>query len=370
MSLGRRIPVAVPGAFYDVEIGSGLLADVPERIAALTPSRRCALVTDEHVASIVGARLDSALASAGFDVAAFTVAAGEASKRWTVAGDLVEGFASAKLGRDDFVIALGGGVIGDLAGFAAAVYLRGVDFVQVPTTLLAMVDSSVGGKTAVDLTAGKNLAGAFKQPKGVFADTEVLASLPLSEWRSGIAEAAKSAVLDGEEFLGWLEQNAEKVEAKDDEAVSELVARCVSFKSKVVARDQHEEGPRECLNYGHTLGHAAEKVAGYGSLTHGAAVAEGMRFAARVAVEVAGADPAFVRRQDRLLDRLGLAPVAPRLDPGEVLDAMRGDKKVRGGTVRMVLATAPGEWRCEPVEDSTIRAHLDAWAATKEEKER
>jgi 3-dehydroquinate synthase len=227
------------------------------------------------------------------------------------------------------------------------------------------VDSSVGGKTGVDLRAGKNLAGAFKQPSLVLADIETLASLPESEWRSGLAEIAKSAVIDSEEFLGWTEANASRLLARDSEVVAEAVARCVMFKSGVVSSDEREEGMRECLNYGHTLGHALENVAGYGTVPHGLAVAEGMRFAVRVAVEVAGASRDFVRRQDALLDSLGLPALAGSWPPYDLHNAMRSDKKARSGDIRFVLADSPGSWSCTQVDDSVLQEHLDAWAGSK-----
>lgn len=361
----KNIRVSVPDAAYDVVVGSGLLSRSGEMVSALGTYSAVALVTDETVASRYGIEVDIALARSGMTVSSLTVPPGESSKSWRVAGEVLEALAERRVGRDDLVVALGGGVVGDLAGFVAAVYLRGVEFVQIPTTLLAMVDSSVGGKTGVDLRAGKNLAGAFKQPLLVIADTDVLATLSEDEWRSGLAEVAKTAVLSGEEFLSWMEQNAEQLMARDPDVIAEAVERCVRHKADVVARDEREEGPRECLNYGHTLGHALEKVLGYGSVTHGVAVAEGMRFAARVSVEAAGADNAFVKRQDRLLDALGLPAIEVEVRRAALLDAMHGDKKARGGAVRMVMIDGPGRWRCEPVADDTVDAHLDAWAATK-----
>ncbi len=359
------VRVQTPGAAYDVDIGAGVLDEIGPKIRSLTQAESIALVSDETVAALFGMKVDTGLARAGFRVLSLTVPPGESSKSWAVAGDLCEALAAGALSRTDVVVALGGGVVGDLAGFAAAIYLRGVDFIQVPTTLLGMVDSSVGGKTAVDLRAGKNLAGAFKQPLGVIADTSTLTTLPEAEWLSGLAEVAKTALLSGEEFLVWLEEHAAAVVARDGDVVSQLVERCVRFKADVVARDEKEEGPRECLNYGHTLGHAIEKVLGYGVVTHGEAVAEGMRFAARVSMQAGRATTEFVRRQDRLLDAIGLRPMKQRVEPAAVLEAMHSDKKSRSGVVRMVLMDEPGSWRCTPVQDVTISAHLDAWASTK-----
>ena len=358
------VPVGV-GRGYEVVIGDGTLQTVGERIRGLTGAEKVALITAETGGGLFGVDVDTALARAGFTVVPMTVPAGESSKSWSMAGDILEALATYGIGRGDVVVALGGGVVGDLAGFVAATYMRGIDFVQVPTTLLAMVDSSVGGKTGVDLDAGKNLAGAFKQPLLVVADTSTLSELSEDEWRSGLAEVAKSAVIDGEEFLGWLEENAAALMERDSDAVAEAVGRCVAFKARIVGGDEREEGPRECLNYGHTLGHAIEKAAGYGSVPHGLAVAEGMRFEIRVAMELAGAEIGFVKRQDRLLDDLGLPPLEVRLHATEVHAAMRGDKKVRRGVVRMVLPSAPGRWQCVEVADATISAHLVEWASGK-----
>jgi len=363
--MSPSVHVRAPGALYQVDIEAGALDEIGPMVRDLTQAETVALISDETVASLYATKVDSALAREGFRVVALTVPAGESSKSWSVAGDLCEALADGGLTRTDAVVALGGGVVGDLAGFAAAVFLRGIDFIQVPTTLLAMVDSSVGGKTGVDLRAGKNLAGAFKQPLGVIADPSVLATLPEGEWLSGLAEVAKTAVLEGDGFLGWLEERAEEMRSRDETVVTEVVERCVRFKAGVVELDEKEEGPRECLNYGHTLGHAIEKVLGYGTLTHGEAVAEGMRFAARVSMQIGRTSAEFVRRQDRLLDSLGLGAVEQLVAPGLVLEAMHSDKKSRSGVVRMVLVDEPGAWRCVPVDDTIVSAHLDAWAATK-----
>jgi len=366
MSEPRIVRVEVEGSGHDVVIGPGLLSEVGERIRAAVPGRRVAVVSDSNVSDLFGAKVGAKLISAGYAVSPLTFEAGETSKNWAVAGELLEALAESRLDRGDVLVALGGGVVGDMVGFVAATYLRGVRFVQVPTTLLAQVDSSVGGKTGVDLRAGKNLAGAFKQPSLVLADTDTLASLPEREWRSGLAEVAKSAIIDSEEFLGWAELSAEGLSAREVGVVAEAVTRCVSFKSRIVCCDEKEEGVRECLNYGHTLGHAIENVAGYGVVPHGLAVAEGMRFAARLAVEVTGAPREFVARQDAILDKLGLPALTNAWPVYELLASMHSDKKARAGSVRFVLAEAPGSWSCSPVEDKVIQEHLEAWASSKE----
>lgn len=357
-----RVTVEIPGRRYDVSIGRGLLERVGRTVAPLFEGARVALVTDSHVGPLFADVVAESLREPGFDVDVITIPAGESSKSWAVAGEVVERLAELGLDRTDAVIALGGGVVGDLAGFCAAVYLRGIAFAQVPTTLLAQVDSSVGGKTGVDLTAGKNLAGAFIQPAAVIADTGTLESLPEHEWRSGLAEIAKSAVLDGEGFLGWLELHAREMMSRQPDAVQEAVRASVAFKGRVVASDERESGDRESLNLGHTLGHAIERVAGYGIVPHGLAVAEGMRFAARLAVRVAGADPGFCERQERLLDALGLTRRTDSWDTDALRLAMSADKKARGGTPRFVLPTAPGSFVVTTVDESLIAEEMRAWA--------
>jgi len=360
------VKVNATSAAYEVLIGAELLADVGELVRLVAPgARNVAIITDNNVGDLFGLTVERKLIEAGIDVHPLSVAAGESSKSWAVAGEVLEALAELRLDRDDLVLALGGGVIGDLAGFVAATYLRGISFVQVPTTLLAQVDSSVGGKTGVDLRAGKNLAGAFKQPLLVIADTSTLRLLPEPEWASGLAEIAKSAVVDGEEFFGWMEENAAALVARDEAAINEAIKRSVGFKSRVVTADETEAGPRERLNYGHTFGHALEKVSGYGSISHGVAVAEGMRFAARLSVEAGSASMELVGRQDRLLDALGLPALETWLEPRALHEAMHSDKKARGGSVRFVLLDAAGVWRCEPVEDAVIGEHVKAWADSK-----
>ena len=359
------VHVSVPGAEYDVFVGRGLLDRVGDLVREASSARRVALITDETVGGLYGVTVASKLITAGFDVQSLSVVPGEASKSWAVAGELLEAIAELRLDRSDLIVALGGGVIGDLAGFAAATYLRGIEFVQVPTTLLAQVDSSVGGKTGVDLRAGKNLAGAFKQPVRVIADTTLLESLSEADWASGLAEIAKSAAIDGEAFISWMEEHADELRDRDSGAVIEAVSRCIAFKARVVSADEREAGLRECLNYGHTFGHALEKVAGYGAYPHGIAVAEGMRFAVRLAVDAGSASTDLVIRQDTLLDRLGLSAIREPRNAGDLLSAMKSDKKARSGAVRFVLLDAPGVWTCAAVEDSLVSDHLAAWSASK-----
>lgn len=364
MSTGARIEVRVPGGSYEVVVERGAIGRLGIETRRVSAAARCVLVTDDVVAGLLADAASESLAAVGIDPVVRAIPAGEASKDWATAGRLLEEFSEVGLGRDGLVVALGGGVVGDVAGFAAATYLRGVPVVQVPTTLLAQADSGIGGKTGVDLPRGKNLAGAFWQPLLVLSDPDVLATLPPGEWASGLAEVAKSAVLDGEQAVAQLESDAEALLARKPEAVERAVLMAASLKARVVSGDEREAAGRECLNYGHTFAHALERTLGYGTLSHGAAVAEGMRFAARLAVEVAGAPEAWAGRQEALLDALGLPAMGGCCEPHLLLGAMKSDKKARAGVVRFVLATAAGEWMVAPVADAVVTAALDRWCAT------
>lgn len=359
----RRVRVELDERAYDVVIGPKVMRTLGEHLRSSCGATRVALVSDDNVWSHYGERAFSSLLSAGFRVSPVTIPAGEGSKCWDRAGDVLERFATAGIGRKDMVLALGGGVVGDLAGFCAAVYMRGVEFAQAPTTLLSQVDSAIGGKTGVDLAAGKNLAGAFWQPCAVLSDTSTLETLSDAEWASGLAEVAKTAILEGGEALEWLSANAEAIRARDRSLAPEMVARAAGFKARVVAADERESGMRECLNLGHTYAHALENAAGYGAVTHGAAVAEGIRFAASLASEVIGASEVTVRAQVELLEALGLSRTETDATPREVVDSMKTDKKARDGAVRFVLVKEPGAWQVVPVDRETLERHAAAHGA-------
>lgn len=363
-----RVTVSIPDEVpYDVRIGSGVLArlgDDLRALPALAKARSLLVLTDSNVEPLYLAQAEQSLTDAGFVVDSITVPAGEDSKSLAMAGQAWEAMAELGLGRDCVVVALGGGVVGDLAGFVGSTYMRGVTVVQAPTTLLAMVDSSVGGKTGVNLQAGKNLVGTFNQPAYVAACTDTLATLPEREWACGCAEIAKSAVIDGDDFFFWLSECAPQLAERDPAVTAEAIARCVVFKANVVAADKTESrGVRECLNYGHTLGHAIEALAGYGTFSHGAAVAEGMRFAARLGQRLVETPPELVSAQDELLDALGCEALAWRAPATDMLDAMKRDKKARGGAVRFVLPRDVGDWEVTAVDDAVILEALEAWEA-------
>ena len=355
------IPINTKSRDYEVRIGAGLLDTLGDAVRSCTKARRCVLVAGENVSSLYGERAAESLRRAGLEVHAVTFPSGEETKCLRYYGELLEFMASHKLTRSDCAVALGGGVTGDLTGFAAATYQRGIDYIQVPTTLLAAVDSSVGGKTAIDLPEGKNQVGAFWQPSFVCADTDVLSTLPEREWRCGCGEIAKSAVIDSDDFFFWLSEHAGELAERDPEVTAEAIARCVVFKADVVAQDKTESsGVRECLNYGHTLAHAIESCAGYGAFSHGHAVSQGMRFAARLAQGECDASAEFVAAQNELLDALGLEPIdtAAFATPEELLAAMKRDKKVRCGALRFVLARDVAQWESATISDETVLSYL------------
>lgn len=361
--MATKVIVQLPGEReYAVRIGAGIVQALGRSLRGIdrfANARDALVITDSNVAPLYLAQVKSSLAATGFKAADVVVPAGEDTKAVEVASEIWQAMAQLKLGRDCLVVALGGGVVGDLAGFVASTYMRGVPVVQVPTTLLAMVDASVGGKTAVNLPQGKNLVGTFYQPSFVCADTETLITLPEREWLCGCAEVAKSAVIDSDDFFFWLCENAKALAARDVDRVTEAIQRCIVFKADVVARDKTESrGVRECLNYGHTLGHAIEACVGYGTFSHGACVAEGMRFAARLAADVfdgrQGQSIEFAHAQADLLDALDLVPLRYEATPEALLDAMKRDKKARGGEVRFVLVRDVADWQVMSLDDATI----------------
>lgn len=364
MRTPERIPVVTPGGAYEVSVGPGLLHTVGSTVRRLLPGARCFLVTDDNVATLYGDIVETSILQAGVHLFVARQPAGEQTKSWHEAGMMMELMSEAGFGRDSVVVALGGGVVGDLAGFVASVYMRGVPVIQVPTSLLAQVDSSIGGKTGVDLRHGKNLAGTYWQPLAVLADTSCLETLPEDEWRCGFAEVAKSAILAGPAQMDALESALPALRVADEAAVTAAVLMAAGFKANVVSGDEREASGREQLNYGHTLGHAIERELGYGTISHGVGVAEGIRFAARLSSRLGGASPEWVDRQERLLDGLGLWRRGFDIVPGRLLSAMHADKKARDGRVRFVLSTAPGEWTAVALGDDILLEELETWRDT------
>lgn len=357
MSEPRQLDVVLGERSYPIWIGAGLLGDSARWRRAIR-GRHVLIVSNTTVAPLYLAAVQHGLD--GLQVASVILPDGEQYKTLQHCAEVLDALAALKANRDACVIALGGGVIGDLAGFAAACWMRGIDFLQIPTTLLAQVDSSVGGKTGVNLPAGKNLVGAFHQPRAVVIDTETLSSLPPREYRSGLAEVVKYGAIGDAEFFAWLEQHAAALAARDSAAVAEAIARSCLHKAGVVARDEREDGERALLNFGHTFGHALETASGYGQLLHGEAVAIGMLLAARLSARLGRAPAADSERLQALLQTLQL-PVAlpPGSDAETLLRLMYLDKKNLSGQLRLILWRGLGQAEIVPdVSDVAIRQIL------------
>ncbi|MCA9208592.1 MAG: 3-dehydroquinate synthase [Planctomycetales bacterium] len=339
----QTVHVALGERSYDIDIGTGLLATLGERLKLrLTPSH-AVVITDSNVRVSHADAVVQNLRDAGIRHHLAVIPAGEASKNSESAAGLWNEMLAAGADRKSLVVAVGGGVIGDLAGFIAATFARGLSFVQVPTTLLAQVDSSVGGKVGINLPHAKNMVGAFWQPRYVAIDTATLKTLPDREYRSGLAEVVKYGVILDAEFFAYLEQHVDQLNRRDSETLRYVVARCCRLKADVVENDERElTGLRAVLNYGHTFCHAIETVTGYGEYLHGEAVAIGMLCASRLAELLGRVDRELTERQYRLLDALKLPTSVPDVEHDSLVAAMRHDKKVEHGKLRFVLPSRMG----------------------------
>jgi 3-dehydroquinate synthase len=326
---------------YDICVGARVLPRLGALLGPLRLAPRVALVTHPALDERYGATVEASLRGAGYEAARLLVPPGEPSKSLDQAGRLAREMVQAGLDRGSAVLALGGGVVGDLAGFVAATLFRGVAFVNLPTTLLAQVDSSVGGKTAVNLPEGKNLVGAFHQPRLVLADVATLATLPEREFRSGLAEVVKHAMIADPALFALLEERAEAIVAREPQTLQAVVADNCRIKAAIVAADEREAGQRAVLNFGHTVGHAIEAALAYGTVTHGEAVARGMAVAAELSVRRGLCPPEDARRLARLLARFGLL-TAPLPDPDALQKFLLTDKKRRNGALQFVLTRGVG----------------------------
>jgi len=343
---------------YPIMIGAGLLRD-GALLNAQIPGRDLLLVSDTTVAPLYAAALTEALGSRR--IVEVTLPEGEPQKNLANLSRILDVMVANRLGRDCTVMALGGGVIGDIGGFAAACYQRGVAYVQIPTTLLAQVDSAVGGKTAVNHPGGKNLIGAFHQPIAVIADTATLLTLPKRELQAGLAEVIKYGLIRDADFFAWLEAHIERLLACDAAALTHAIRRSCEIKAEIVGRDEREHGERALLNLGHTFGHAIEAATGYRQWLHGEAVGAGMLIAADLSERLGQLPASAVQRVRALLERAGLPVEPPRLGAECVLERMRVDKKVQAGRVRLVLLNALGR-ACVSADypDSVLRQTLAA----------
>ena len=355
----QRIRIDVPGAPHEVTLGGHLTGMVAAALQRMKVSGPVVVVTDQRVADQHAQPLIDALSGAGLSGRLHLVPAGEPAKDLAVLAGIYEALASAGVDRRGAMIALGGGSVGDVAGFAAATWMRGIRYVQMPTTLLAMVDSSIGGKTAINLPAGKNLAGAVHQPSAIFCDLDYLSTLPEEEYRASLAEVIKAAVIADRSFVDWLKANLPSVLRRQPSAVREAVGRAIAIKAAVVARDPQEVGVRAILNYGHTVGHALERVIGFGRLRHGEAVAWGMEAAARISLLAGACAPESVAAQHALLSDTGLLADRPAVSHVKLIDAMRHDKKSQSGEPRWVLLHEIGRVDYgQRVDPSIVRAAL------------
>lgn len=341
----RIVPVSLGQRSYVIKVGGGLLSRLGAECAQLKLGLRCAVITDSNVGKKFAAAALKSLSAAGFEPVLITVPAGEKSKRLAIVEKCHDQLGAHRLERKSFIVALGGGVVGDLAGFVAATYLRGIDFVQVPTTLLAQVDSSVGGKTGVNLRAGKNLVGAFYQPRLVLCDLDTLDTLPKREYISGLAEVIKYGIIYDAELFAQLERDLPKILKRETKTLAQIIARCCEIKADVVGQDETESGLRAILNFGHTVGHAIENSFGYGKFLHGEAISIGQIAAAKLSREILGLPANEVTRIEKLFAQAGL-PVGIKLSAAQrrkLFAAMKLDKKVSGGEIKFVLAEKIGK---------------------------
>ena len=345
---------------YDVVIGNGIRNRLGPYLRALSLGEKVAVVTNPAIDRLYGAGIRKSLQASRFAMTTIRIRDGERYKNLAEVERIYDHLILHRFERKSTLVALGGGVIGDMTGFAAATFLRGVPFVQVPTTVVAQVDASIGGKTGVDHARGKNLIGAFHQPKLVCVDPGVLASLPRREFIAGLAEVVKYGVILDAGFFKYLEQNAAAILAMDPEKLLHCIKKSAALKAKVVVADERESGLRKILNYGHTLGHAVETLTGYRKYKHGEAVAIGMASAAKLSYLLGMTELQAVQRQISLLRAFNLPTDLPKLDPGSILEIMERDKKVVGGEIFFVLPEKIGSVRIAPIDRKVLKSFLSA----------
>ncbi len=339
-----KIKVELKDRSYLIFIGADILSSLPEEFISLFAKKKCLIVTDSNVYNLYAESFLNGISKKGIPAKIFSFPAGEKSKNFKTYQEILKAALSAGLDRKSAILALGGGVTGDLAGFASATYMRGIDYIQIPTTLLAMVDSSVGGKTGIDLREGKNLVGAFWQPKIVLADINVLQTLDEREFKCGLSEIVKYGVILDEKFFDLLENESDKVIKRDPEIIIRMVERSCQLKAQVVGLDEREEsGLRAILNYGHTFGHAIETLTSYGKYNHGEAVAIGMALSAKFAVSSGMLDKNSFNRIVSLLKRFSLPYELQNIDSKDIINVMKRDKKSVSGEINLVVPSKIGK---------------------------
>lgn len=350
------IHVELGARSYSIVIRRDLLQDLGEELKRLKCAGKVGIVTDRNLAKHYLTQVTRRLKMAGYTVVSIVLPAGERTKTLRSIGTVMDALVAARFERSSTLLALGGGVIGDITGFAAAIYQRGIPFVQVPTSLVAQVDSSVGGKTGVDHPKGKNLIGAFNQPRAVFIDPAMLATLPPREWKAGLAEVIKYGVIEDAAFFDYLERNVEAINHLRDDAVTHMVKRSCEIKAQVVSEDEREADRRRILNFGHTIGHALESLGGYRGFIHGEAVAVGMVYEADLARHLGYCREETVARLRSLVKEAGLPDRLPKVAFNALWGAMQQDKKVSAGTIYCVVPERIGAVRIIPLEKSQTRA--------------
>jgi 3-dehydroquinate synthase len=357
-ALLHQVPIELGDRSYPISIGTGLLAD-PATWAAVPAAAQALIVTNATVAPLYAARLRQALAARHKTIHVVALPDGEEHKNWQTLNLIFDALLENGSDRKTVLYALGGGVVGDMTGFAAASYMRGVPFVQVPTTLLAQVDSSVGGKTAINHPLGKNMVGAFYQPRLVVCDLDTLATLPAREFSAGLAEVIKYGPIADMALLDWLETNVDALMAGQTELLAHAVRRSCEIKAWVVGQDEREAGLRAILNFGHTFGHAIEAGLGYGQWLHGEAVGCGMVMALHLSQRLGLVDGAFVDRVTALVRRAGLPTVGPKLGADRYLELMRVDKKAEAGEIKFVVIDRPGSAAVRGAPDALVREVIE-----------
>ena len=341
-----KILVPIEKSFYEVYIDPDLLHNIGKELIKIgyEQNTKILIISNKEIADIFGSKILASLEKLNLKAEIYTIKSGEKYKTLNTLSEIYDSASKFGLGRDSLMIALGGGIVGDITGLAAATWLRGVDYVQVPTTLLSMVDSSVGGKTAVNHPNGKNLIGAFYQPKAVFIDTKTLNTLPAREFKAGMAEIIKYGVIDDEDLFKFLESkdNIKKILNLKNDYLVKIIRNSVETKSKIVSLDEKEQGIRAKLNYGHSFGHVIENLCGYGNYLHGEAISIGMRIAGKIAFDRGLWETEDAKRQNQLLKAYGLPTKIPKMDKKEIIRVLMGDKKVKGGKMRFILPTGIG----------------------------
>ena len=358
----QQVHISLGERSYDIHIGSGLLT-APGSWQGLPTAADGVIVTNVTVAPLYAERLAACLRGRHARVSIVALPDGEAHKDWNTLNQIFDALLGAGCDRKTVLYALGGGVVGDMTGFAAACFMRGVPFVQVPTTLLAQVDSSVGGKTAINHPLGKNMIGAFYQPERVICDLDLLDTLPSRELSAGLAEVIKYGPIADMAFMDWLEANLDALMARDRAALAHAVRRSCEIKAWVVGQDERESGLRAILNFGHTFGHAIEAGMGYGTWLHGEGVGCGMVLAAELSARLSLVDAAFVERLRRLIQRAGLPVTAPRWPTERWLELMRVDKKAEAGEIRFIVIDTPGRAALRTAPDELVAATIQAHSA-------